>query len=110
MSLRTLIKRPGESILFTFDFTALLNSGETISSVSSVTQINPNSPDAADLTLGSPTDNDAAYAQCRISGGTDGYTYPVICTVTTSASNTRQDWVQIKVEASPTPGTGSSPG
>ena len=91
------IKQPSESILYTFNFTALLSSGETLSSVTSLTE-----DGTSDLTIGTATVNTAAVTvdgttiaigmavQARISGGTDGEAYRLECICTTSDSNTRE--------------------
>jgi hypothetical protein len=99
-------KTPGESIYYGWDFTKrLAESGETISSVTSVTCTAASGTGAVvgDLTIGSaavnsggtfPNDAGATVAtskgvQARISGGIDGATYTVRCRVATSAGNTR---------------------
>jgi hypothetical protein len=99
-------KTPGESVYYGWDFTRrLAESGETISSVTSITCISASGTGAAtgDLTIGSGTVNSAATfendsgatvalskgVQARISGGVDGGTYTIRCRVSTSASNTR---------------------
>ena len=78
----SLIKQPAESRLYTMDFSALLASDETISSVTSVTD-----DSSDDLTLGSPTYSNTT-ASVRISGGTSGKTWKVTFVVATSAGNT----------------------
>lgn len=82
MSLPSLIKQPAESRLFSMDFSALLASGETISSVSSVTAL------PSGLTLVNPAVAAGTRAQQRISGGTDKVAYKVTIRVVTSAGNT----------------------
>jgi len=90
-----LLKQPGESILFAFDFNKLLNTSETLSGTPTVT----GSPSG--LTIGSATivsaDTTALgravlanrAVQVRISGGTDDVDYTVQCSCGTSSSNTR---------------------
>lgn len=116
---KTKIKSPGESILFGFDFTKLLASGETLSSVTHVQEV-----DAAlaavspqELTYGSPAVNVATFEndegstvavgagiQVRISAGTltggpdDDGLYHVRCRVATSASNTRDIIGKLQIE------------
>ena len=82
----TLTKTSGESIAYAFDFTkAGWTSGETISSVTSVTATG----DGTALTIGSPTHDSNRTVTVRISAGQSGYSYRVKCTVATSLSNTR---------------------
>lgn len=80
----SIVKQPGEDILCTMDFSALLGQGETLSSVTAIAST------PSGLTLsGSPTVS-GVNAQQRISGGTAGITYKVTFTVLTSAGNTRE--------------------
>ena len=93
---KILVKASTESILFGFDFGPLLNTGETLSTIT-VT----GSPSG--LTIGTPTVKATSWvdyltgetiaanegAQCRISGGTAGSDYTLTATATTSDSNTR---------------------
>ena len=93
---KVLVKASTESILFGFDFGPLLNTGETLSTIT-VT----GSPSG--LTIGTPTVKATSWvdyltgetiaanegAQCRISGGTAGSDYTLTATATTSDSNTR---------------------
>lgn len=101
---RTKVKSSGESILFGFDFGPLLRSGETISSVTSVTCTAASGTGTAtsDLTIGTGTVNDATFendeggtvaisegVKARISGGVNGGDYTIRCRVATSQSDTR---------------------
>lgn len=81
MAAQTLIKQPGESRLYSMDFSGLLAAGETLASVDSVVD----SPVGVTFD-GSPVAS-GVYAQQRISGGTSGIKYKVTMTVTTSAGN-----------------------
>lgn len=89
----TLIKQPGESILYDMDMKWLgrLSSGDTIASVSGVVA-EPN-----DLTISNVSHNSASLVQFRASGGTDGTTYKVTATVVTANGDTLQGEGQIKV-------------
>jgi len=80
----TLIKQPGESILYDMDMRGVgrLASGDTIASVTSVTA------DIAGLTINNNSHNSAALVQFRAAGGTDGTTYKVTATVTTTNGDT----------------------
>jgi hypothetical protein len=82
-----LYKQPAESRLYHFVFTNLLASGETISTVTSVTQVNLGKvAGSSDVTIGPPTKT-TNIAQVRISGGTNYESYKLSALVTTSDSN-----------------------
>lgn len=78
----TLTKQPAESRLFEMDFAAMLATGETLSSVSSVTAA------PAGLTLTGAASASGTSAFQRIEGGTAGVTYRVTFVVVTSNGNT----------------------
>lgn len=93
---RPKVKHPDESLLFGVDLTKLLSTGETLSSVVSVTAV------PAGLTINSLAVNAAAFdddeggtvavgngARFRAAAGTAGVDYALTVTVTTSAGNTR---------------------
>lgn len=83
-----LLKQPSESRLYSFDFTELLDSSETISSIVSITQENLGKVTSSeDLTLTSPAIT-SKMAQIRISGGTHKENYRITAIITTSAANT----------------------
>lgn len=83
------VKRPGESRLYDFDFSKLSSSGETISTVAGVTQTKRgNVTGSSDLTIGSPSTDNASLVQVRISGGTDDEDYCLEAEVVTSDGNT----------------------
>jgi hypothetical protein len=93
-----LIARPGENVLYTLEFAAILGEGETILAVPAVTASQP--VGAAALSLG-----DAAFSgtqgQVRINvpaANTDGYTYHVTMTIFTSYGNTRIDCGDLQVQ------------
>jgi len=82
-----LYKQPSESRLYHFNFSNLLAAGETIASVTSVTQIKYNRISGSqNLTIGTPT-NSTSAVQVRLSGGTNGEKYKVTALITTSSSN-----------------------
>lgn len=81
----SLVKQPGESRLYTMDFSSLMATGETITAVTNVAYTG----DDALLVVGSPTYS-GQQAQVRISGGTNEYSYRVTFTVTTSSGDTLQ--------------------
>lgn len=76
-------KDPHSSEYFAFDFSQLLNEGDSVASVTGVTA------DVTDtfLTLGTPALNESLVV-VRLSGGTLGYTYAVRAEVTTAAGET----------------------
>lgn len=93
-SANTLIKDPDESQLYSVDFVNLLASGESLSTVSSVTS----SP--SDLTISGETISGTKVV-FRAAAGSSGSIYDIIVTVTTSNSNTKQDCVKLLVQSCP---------
>ena len=84
MAIPTVIKQPSESRLYTMEFAALLGSGETLSTVVSVTVDKATTPVLAisgQVVSGS-------QLQFRLAGGLNGTKYKVTGVVTTSAGNT----------------------
>lgn len=76
-----------ENEQFTFDFSNIIASGETISSASCVVEVKEGvdtSPSA--ILVGTPAINGSRVAQ-RISGGLDQVTYRLELTVVTSLTN-----------------------
>ena len=76
-----------ENELFTFDFSPILRTGETISSATCTVQVKDGSdsnPD--DIKVGSPAISGSLVVQ-RVSGGLNGVTYRLEMTVTTSLTN-----------------------
>lgn len=76
----TLYKQPSESRLFSFEFSANMSSGETISSITSVIAA------PTGVTLGTPTAS-GTKVQVRISGGTNNTQYTITGIVVTSLGN-----------------------
>ena len=96
---RPKVKHSTENILFGVDFTALLQSGETLTGTPTVTNATVTTPA---LTLGSPIVNTSAFTnddgatvaigtgvQVRISSGLSPTDYVLTVTCGTSNSNTR---------------------
>jgi len=84
-------KDTGEGTSYTFDFTDELASGETISSVTSITQSEPAGAlddwqTSTDLTIGSSSVS-GANVSVRVSGGVAGKIYKLECLVLTSLGN-----------------------
>ncbi len=93
-----LTKQPSEDRLYEMDFSALLAAGETLSSVSSITQAaRGNVQGAASLVIGSGAAS-GAKVQFRISGGTDGEDYKITVVATTSQGNTLEGegWLYVR--------------
>jgi len=76
-----------ENELFTFDFSPILRTGETISSAACTVEVKDGEdPNPSNILVGSAQINGALVVQ-RISGGVNGVTYRLIMTVTTSLTN-----------------------
>ena len=76
-----------ENEQFTFDFSPIMASGETISSAVCVVQVKEGSdPSPSSIMVGSPVVSGQTAAQ-RISGGLDGVIYRLEMTATTSLTN-----------------------
>ena len=82
-ALQRLTKQPAEILKMGMEFSPLLSSGETLSSVSSVTA------DSTTITIGSGTIS-GTQVQFLVTGGTDGKGYRIEVIVVTSTSNTRE--------------------
>lgn len=77
-------KRDAETIQYTFNFTPELGTGETVSSVTSVSQYEDGSS-TSDLTIGSATLS-SPNVQVLVAGGTVRKVYVLECKAVTSAS------------------------
>ncbi len=76
-----------ENELFTFDYSPILASGETISSASCTIQVKDGAdPNPNNIKVGSPSISGAKVVQ-RISGGLNGVTYRLEMTINTSLTN-----------------------
>lgn len=75
-----LVKQPGETLPYAIDFTNLIPTGESLSSVTSVTATPSGS---GDLTLGSATIS-GTQVQFTIEGGIEGKMYRIEAVVATS--------------------------
>lgn len=89
-----LVKQPAESRIYSIDFSALLGTTETISTMAVTSMLIGG--DTSDLTIGTPTEEDGVVS-FRISGGTHNYRYRIEVTVTTNASNTIEGDCILKV-------------
>jgi hypothetical protein len=76
-----------ENEQFTFDFSPIMASGETISLATSTVQVvSGTDSNPTDILVGSPVISGQQVAQ-RISGGLDGVIYRIEVTATTSLTN-----------------------
>lgn len=81
-------KYSGDTAIHTFDFTSKLSSGETLSTASvAATVYSGTDASPSALVSGSSTISGQKVTQV-ITAGTEGVTYKLICTVTTSSSQT----------------------
>jgi hypothetical protein len=81
-------KRAGETRLLAFDFGSLLASSETISTQSvAATVYTGTDASPSGVISGSATASGSVVSQ-KVTGGTAGNIYNLICTVTTSTSQT----------------------
>lgn len=87
-------KQPSESRLYSMDFSALLASGETLSTVTSVSTTLVTVPA---LTIGAGSVS-GVLCQFRVSVGKTGNRYKVTAVVTTSAGNTLEGEGYVNVE------------
>jgi len=76
-----------ENEQFTFDFSPIMASSETISSATSTVEVvSGNDSNPTDILVGSPVVSGQVVAQ-RISGGLDGVIYRIEVSATTSLTN-----------------------
>ena len=84
-----LTKRPAESRLYSWDFSALLDTGETLAAVQSVTATAQGLvTGAAALSLDGAPSVTSPFVYQRLSGGSDGEDYVCAVVATTSTGNT----------------------
>lgn len=87
MSATFTYKLTTENELFSFNYSPILASGETIDTASCTVQVKDGSdPNPSDIKVGVPAISGAVVVQ-RISGGLNGVTYRLEMTVTTSLTN-----------------------
>jgi len=85
------VKRVSEDVVYDFDFSELLNSGDNIASVASVSQARRGIvTGSVDMTIGNPLHDSAKLAQVMLSGGTDGEYYCLDLVVQTVSGESRQ--------------------
>jgi hypothetical protein len=76
-----------ENELFTFDFSPILGSSETISSATCTVEVKDGTdPNPNNIKIGVPAVSGDLVVQ-RVSGGLNGVTYRLIMTITTSLTN-----------------------
>ena len=91
MSDEILSKQPAESRLYDIDFAPLLATGDTITSVTSVTTAQ------VGLTIASPSFA-SPLVQVRISRGTDGTLYKITAIIVTTDGDTLETDVFLRLE------------
>jgi hypothetical protein len=92
------IKLPGDAEIFTFDYTADLASGETITGAAwSVQVVSGTDAGAASMVSGSASVNGAKVSQ-MIVGGVAGVYYRLLCAATTSLGQTITKYAHVKVD------------
>jgi len=84
---QTLEKYQSEARKYDFDFSNLLENGDSVASVSSISNSVFSGSETTGLTVGAGSVNDPSV-QASISAGTGGVTYKLVCTVSTSNGNT----------------------
>lgn len=83
-------KRVGETRSYSFDFTSALTTTETISTKSvAATVYSGTDASPSSIISGSASSTGAAVTQ-KVTGGTSGVIYQLVCTITTSAGQTLQ--------------------
>jgi len=98
------IKAPGESLLYYFNFTDILQTGETIATLTSILEITTTALTISEkaIVLVETTIDDVVIAAnagvlCRILGGLTGVDYNLEATVLTNTSNIRVGRVVLQV-------------
>ncbi len=85
MSTVTIVEKPAaEARVYTWDFSGLLASGESISGTPTITEYESGEA-TSDLTIGSPTLS-SPYVTALVSGGTAGKVYVLECKATATGS------------------------
>lgn len=83
-------KTPAERKRFTIDYTDWLAVGETISSITFTSEPNTGTPAVVDSSaISSPT------VVVFISGGDDGVSYDILCTMHTSLGQVKEDEIAV---------------
>ena len=92
-------KAPGDSRIFSMDFTKRLGSGETITGVTWASQVqNGSDPSPSAMISGSPDLTGAPLVKQRLIGGVAGTIYIITATVTTNLGNTLVGGVLLAVQ------------
>ena len=85
------IKRTTEEYVYDFDFSVLMNAGDSIVNVDSISQTKRgNVTGSADVIFGVPIHDSGNLGQVRISGGTDDEYYCLDMLVSTSSGEKPQ--------------------
>ena len=81
-------KRQGETVNYEFDFLSLLAPGETISTKVTTSEVFTGVDATPSSMINGAASNSGSIVTQSITGGTVGVVYIIVCTVTTSASQT----------------------
>lgn len=88
--MQVLTKQPNEAVFFTFNFGAVIDAGDTVASIASMTISNCNVVSGSSLaTIGSNA-YEGRQAQTKVTGGTAGESYRLTCRVTDSVGQTHE--------------------
>ena len=83
-------KLAGETKLVPFDFTSLLASGETISTKSCAAAVYSGTDATPSAIISGSASSSGAVVSQAVTAGTVGVIYYIVCTITTSLSQTLQ--------------------
>lgn len=78
----------GETRPYTFDFTSVLAVGETISTKAVVATVYSGTDSSPSSLISGAASNSGAVVSQKLTAGTAGVIYLLVCTITTSSSNT----------------------
>lgn len=81
-------KRAGETRLLTFDFGSMLAASETLSTYSTAATVYTGTDASPSAVISGSASVSGSVVSQKVTGGTAGNIYNLICTVTTSASQT----------------------
>lgn len=88
--MQTLTKQPSESVLFNFDFSAVIASIGSISSIISITVLNCGIVSGSSAATLSGNAFSGRIAQTLVSAGQHGESYKLTCKVTDAAGQTHE--------------------
>ena len=89
--MQTLTKQPSEAVIFNFDFSAVIASSGSISSIVSIAVVNCGIVSGSSAATLSGNAFSGRIAQTLVSAGQHGETYKLTCKVTDGAGQTHED-------------------